>query len=155
MHIYTDGGCSGNPGPGSWAFVIIDDDDTVVRQKYGGERCTTNNRMELSAVIEALTECTTLMPGGAAESKSAASITLFTDSQYVQTGQTQWILNWKKNGWRTADKKPVKNADLWQKLDTLAAQHSITWRWVRGHAGNRYNELCDALTQQGIREQQQ
>jgi ribonuclease HI len=145
FRIYTDGGCSGNPGPGGWAYVMVlqtFQGDTIIAQNKGGEKGTTNNRMELSAVIEALRALKTMdVPHKA---------TVFTDSQYVQKGITEWILKWKKNSWRTSDKKPVKNQDLWVELDTLASDFSIKWEWIKGHAGNKYNELCDRLTQEAI-----
>jgi ribonuclease HI len=131
--IYTDGGCSGNPGPGGWAYVILSDGKEIRRS--GGEKQTTNNRMELTAVINALADI-----GG-----SADGIEVYTDSQYVQKGISQWIIGWKKNGWKTAAKKPVKNQDLWQKLDQLSAALPIKWNWVEGHAGDTYNEICDQM----------
>jgi len=146
MHIYTDGGCSGNPGPGGWAYVMVQktfQGDSVVAEEWGAEKGTTNNRMELLAVISAL-------KAAKAKPELSNNFTLCTDSQYVQKGITEWIHNWKRNSWRTSDKKPVKNQDLWIELDALAAAFSITWVWVKGHAGNRYNERCDALTQTAI-----
>lgn len=142
MHIYTDGGCSGNPGPGGWAYVVIQD-GLVAAEEWGGERNTTNNRMELLAVIRALKALQ-------ARGDPPKDLTLYTDSQYVQKGISEWIHNWKKNAWRTSDKKPVKNQDLWMDLDDRAAAFSIAWKWVKGHAGNEYNERCDALTQKAI-----
>ena len=144
IHIYTDGGCSGNPGPGGWAYVIVEkgeSGDSVTAEKWGGEKNTTNNRMELLAVINALK---------AAKSFPVPQLALYTDSQYVQKGITEWIHNWKRNNWRTSGKTPVKNQDLWVELDALAAALSIQWVWVKGHAGNTYNERCDALTQEAI-----
>jgi ribonuclease HI len=141
--LYTDGGCHGNPGPGAWAFVLETPTGTV--RLYGAESDTTNNRMELSAVIEGLeyirlnTEC------------RGATICR-TDSRYVQQGITDWIRTWKRNGWRTAGKKAVKNQDLWKRLDALVEAIQPSWEWVRGHAGEAGNEECDALVQQGIRE---
>ena len=125
--IYTDGGCSGNPGPGGWGTVILADGKEI--QKSGGEPFTTNNRMELTAVITALTYVS--------QTPELASrpVTVCTDSQYVKNGITSWIKNWKKNGWRTSDKKPVKNKELWVALDELAAVIAPQWRWVKGHAG--------------------
>ena len=144
LKIYTDGGCSGNPGPGGWAFVIAGEDGVSVKaEKYGGEEDTTNNRMELTAVIKALEY--------AAQSGSFGQITVFTDSQYVQKGMTGWLAKWKANMWRTSAKAPVKNTDLWQRLDSLAAGFSIEWVWVRGHAGNTLNEAVDQLTQKAIK----
>jgi len=154
VHIYTDGGCSGNPGPGGWAYAIIRTEDpgkdeegkgepALLAEKWGAERSTTNNRMELSAVINALE----VMPAHCRESEK---VTLYTDSQYVQKGMTLWIEAWKSKGWRTSGKEPVKNKDLWVRLDALAANFPITWVWVKGHAGNTYNERCDLLTQKAI-----
>ena len=151
IHIYTDGGCSGNPGPGGWGYVIIGDrvqgigdrEEGVLEEKWGAERSTTNNRMELQAVIAAL-EALASMRG---EDKEVA---VYTDSQYVQKGMTIWLADWKARGWKTSDKKPVKNQDLWLCLDALAAGFALNWVWVKGHAGNEYNERCDALTQKAI-----
>jgi ribonuclease HI len=150
VKIYTDGGCSGNPGPGGWAYIIIGDRDenragppNVLAEKWGAEKVATNNRMELYAVIAALEALSrfNFFPG---------SVTVYTDSQYVQKGMSLWIHNWKKKGWRTSDKEPVKNQELWQYLDELAGKFTITWEWVKGHAGNQYNERCDAMTQIAI-----
>ena len=146
LRIYTDGGCSGNPGPGGWAYVMVlktFQGEKIVAQDKGGEKDTTNNRMELIAVINAVKafKATIGIPGKAA---------VYTDSQYVQKGITEWIHTWKNNNWRTSDKKPVKNQDLWMKLDSLAADAPISWHWVKGHAGNKYNELCDNMTQEAI-----
>jgi len=137
LEIYTDGACSGNPGPGGWGVLIRQGDDE--RTLKGGAPETTNNRMELQAAIEALTA---IGPGGAA--------TIITDSSYVKDGITRWIANWKARGWKTADKKPVKNQDLWQALDTLQAARQITWQWVKGHAGNAGNERADQLARDGM-----
>jgi ribonuclease HI len=146
--IYSDGGCSGNPGPGGWGFVIVDGEAKVGSGteiiRSGGEKVTTNNRMELTAVIEALT-----LVGSTAEWASWP-VSVYTDSQYVQKGITQWIAGWKRNGWRTASKEPVKNQDLWVRLDELAAKIRPRWVWVKGHAGIHYNEVCDQLTQDEI-----
>jgi ribonuclease HI len=146
MLIFTDGGCSGNPGPGGWAYVIVDSDGTlshiIIEENWGAERNTTNNRMELMAVIKALESLKAL--------ETPKTIEIITDSQYVQKGMSQWIKDWKARGWKTKGKDPVKNQDLWQHLDALAAGFSITWSWVRGHAGNEYNERCDSLTQKAI-----
>ena len=144
MDIYTDGGCSGNPGPGGWAYVMVQktfQGEKVIAEECGGEQNTTNNRMELMAVICALKSAKTKpeLPG---------QITLHTDSQYVQKGITEWIQNWKRNSWRTSGKKPVKNQDLWQALDALAGELTVQWKWIPGHAGNIYNERCDKLTRQ-------
>lgn len=137
--IYTDGACKGNPGPGGWgAWLSSSGHD---KELWGGEPLTTNNRMELTAVIEAL-----------ASLKRSCRITLYTDSQYVRQGITEWIHNWKRRGWKTADKQPVKNVDLWQRLDALAALHRIDWRWVKGHAGDPGNERADALANRGAAE---
>lgn len=132
LKIWTDGSCLGNPGPGGWAFVATNGQNTAERS--GGERDTTNNRMELMAVIRALT---------AAHRHS--EIELHTDSQYVKNGMQSWLKNWKKNNWHTANKKPVKNQDLWMQLDELSGATKIHWHWVRGHNGNEMNERCDEL----------
>jgi ribonuclease HI len=133
VRIYTDGACKYNPGPGGWAFVLKEAGREVV-ERSGSEPHTTNNRMELMAVIRALE---TVPPGSRVE--------VHTDSQYVQKGMSEWLRDWKRRGWRTADKKPVKNVDLWQELDRLAGAHSVTWHWVKGHAGHPENERADAL----------
>ena len=132
LKIWTDGSCLGNPGPGGWAFVATDGKN--VAHRSGGESDTTNNRMELMAVIRAIS---------AAHRHSELEI--HTDSQYVKNGMQTWIKNWRKNNWRTADRKPVKNQDLWQKLDELANNTKIHWVWVRGHNGEEFNEKCDEL----------
>lgn len=132
LKIWTDGSCLGNPGPGGWAFVATNGQNTAERS--GGERDTTNNRMELMAVIRALT---------AAHRHS--EIELHTDSQYVKNGMQLWLKNWKKNNWHTANKKPVKNQDLWMQLDALSGAIKIHWHWVRGHNGDEMNERCDEL----------
>ncbi|MDR2098736.1 MAG: ribonuclease HI [Rickettsiales bacterium] len=137
--IYTDGACSGNPGRGGWGALLICGDRR--REIHGGEKDTTNNRMELSAVIEALSLL-----------KRPASVEVVTDSQYVKNGITEWISNWKGNGWKSANKKPVKNKELWLELDRLAGRHSISWRWVKGHAGHPENERVDELARLGIAE---
>lgn len=137
LKIYTDGACSGNPGPGGWGVLIMD--GTESRTLCGGEPETTNNRMELTAAIEALRTA----PNG-------AQIDLYTDSTYVKDGLNKWMANWKRNGWKTASKKPVKNKDLWIELDTLAAAHTVTWHWVKGHAGDPGNERADELAREGI-----
>ena len=137
--IYTDGGCRGNPGPGGWGVVL--QAGSAEKELWGGEANTTNNRMELTAVIRALGALT-----------RPASVQIHTDSQYVQKGISQWIHNWKRNGWKTADKKSVKNADLWQELDRISQQHRITWLWVKGHAGHPGNERADTLANRGIDE---
>ena len=140
--VYTDGGCSGNPGPGGWAFVMQAGSEVI--KVSGGEGETTNNRMELTAVIRALEE--------AAERSSAHAhpLQVFTDSMYVKNGITSWIQKWEKNGWRTAAKKPVKNRDLWMELRELEQRLTIGWNWVTGHAGVELNELCHAMVQQEI-----
>ena len=132
LKIWTDGSCLGNPGPGGWAFVATDGKN--IADRCGGERDTTNNRMELMAVIRALTAA-----------HRHKEVEIHTDSQYVKNGMQTWMNNWKKNNWRTADKKPVKNKDLWQKLDELAQNIEIHWVWVKGHAGEEFNERCDEL----------
>jgi ribonuclease HI len=137
INIYADGGCRGNPGPGGWGVLM--QTGSAEKELCGGERDTTNNRMELTAVIRSLEAL-----------KRPSTVNVHTDSQYVQKGISQWIHNWKRNGWRTSDKKPVKNADLWQILDGLATQHQIKWIWVKGHAGHPGNERADALANRGI-----
>jgi ribonuclease HI len=138
--IYTDGACKGNPGPGGWgAWLRVGAHE---RELWGGELLTTNNRMELTAVIEALSAL-----------KRHSPVVIHTDSEYVRQGITNWIHNWKKRGWKTADHKPVKNIDLWQRLDALAAGHKVQWRWVKGHAGDPGNERADALANRGVAEQ--
>jgi len=137
VEIYADGACKGNPGPGGWGVLLRA--GGVERELYGGEPATTNNRMELIAVIRALESL-----------KRRCRVRLYTDSQYVQKGISQWIHDWKRRAWRTADKKPVKNVDLWQRLDTLAAEHDVEWHWVRGHAGHPENERADALANRAI-----
>ena len=134
--IYTDGACKGNPGPGGWgAWLHSNGHD---KELCGGEANTTNNRMELTAVIEAL-----------ASLKRSCEVALYTDSEYVRKGITEWIHGWKQRGWKTADRKPVKNAELWQRLEALAALHRIEWHWVKGHAGDPGNERADALANRG------
>jgi len=135
--IHTDGGCSGNPGIGGWAAVLRYGEK--VKEVSGGEIATTNNRMELRAAIEALRAL-----------KERCDVTLFTDSEYLRNGITSWVRGWKYNGWRTKDKKPVKNADLWKDLDHLAAQHQLKWEWLKGHAGHCDNERCDVLAGEQI-----
>ncbi|MEM9705364.1 MAG: ribonuclease HI [Pseudomonadota bacterium] len=135
--IYTDGACSGNPGPGGWGVYIINGEAT--EELFGGEPETTNNRMELMAAIEALR---------ATEAEKA--ITLYTDSTYVKNGVTEWITGWKRNGWKTASKKPVKNQDLWRALDEATTGREIDWKWVKGHAGDPGNEKADELARRGI-----
>ena len=135
--IYTDGACSGNPGRGGWGAVIIENNDIKVLN--GGENNTTNNRMELTAAINALKYF-----------KTFKNIKLITDSKYVKDGIQSWIQNWKKNGWKTSSKKPVKNKDLWIELDEMIEKHNITWEWVKGHTGNKYNEKADYLARRYI-----
>jgi ribonuclease HI len=137
VDVYTDGACKGNPGAGGWGVWLKWGDHE--RELFGGEPETTNNRMELTAVIEAL-----------ASLKRRCSVRLHTDSQYVHNGISTWIHDWKKRGWRTADKKPVKNVDLWKKLDELVRKHDIEWIWVRGHEGNPGNERADELANKGV-----
>ena len=141
--IYTDGGCSGNPGPGGWGVVISA--DGIVKQISGGEKFTTNNRMELLAAINALSiiKNTSKFEG--------RKIIVNIDSQYVKNGITTWIKGWKAKGWITSDKKPVKNQDLWILLDELNSSLNVEWNWVKGHAGVEYNEICDSLCQQEIK----
>ncbi|MBR1911359.1 MAG: ribonuclease HI [Treponema sp.] len=140
--IYTDGGCHGNPGPGGWGAVIIDGND--LHQLSGGEKNTTNNRMELMAAIQSLKAVIS------SENWKQAEVNVFSDSQYVKNGITTWIKNWKKNGWKTAAKKPVLNKDLWMQLDELYNSLNVNWQWVKGHSGVTYNEMCDQLCQTEI-----
>jgi ribonuclease HI len=137
VELFTDGACKGNPGPGGWGVLLR----FGAREKRlcGGERNTTNNRMELMAAIE-----------GLAALKEVCIVTLTTDSQYVRQGITEWIQGWKGNGWKTAAKKPVKNADLWRRLDPLVERHQVEWKWVKGHSGHRENELADELANLGV-----
>ena len=135
--IWTDGACSGNPGPGGWGAILTWDGHE--KDLCGGEQLTTNNRMELTAAIMALEAL-----------KRPCEIDLHTDSQYVKGGVTGWIHGWKRNGWKTADKKPVKNVDLWQKLDEATQRHKVTWHWVKGHAGDEMNERADELARKGM-----
>ncbi|MDR2632157.1 MAG: ribonuclease HI [Treponema sp.] len=157
LSIYTDGGCTGNPGPGGWAYVIVEMKSTargisgegqtgvpsIIAEKWGAAKNTTNNRMELSAAIAALEALSEL-------NVNSRQITVYTDSQYVHQGISVWIHAWKKNGWRTSEKKPVKNKELWERLDKLAEEYSLTWQWVKGHAGNEFNERCDRMTHRAI-----
>ena len=137
VDIFTDGACSGNPGPGGWGAILRTGE--TEKEIYGGERDTTNNRMELMAVIEALRAL-----------KWPVAARVHTDSQYVQKGISEWIHGWKRRGWKTADKQPVKNVDLWQALENEAARHKVQWLWVRGHAGHVENERADALARRGV-----
>lgn len=139
VRIFTDGACKGNPGPGGWGAVLYYNDKQ--KKIWGGENNTTNNRMELMAAIEALTLL-----------KQPCDVVLTTDSQYVRKGISEWISGWKRNGWKTAAKKPVKNADLWQLLDTQTQVHQVEWRWVKGHSGHPDNELADELANLGVEE---
>ena len=141
--IYTDGGCHGNPGPGGWAIVVIA--DGVAKQLSGGEKLTTNNRMELCAAIAGLSVVKNT------PTFAGRPVTVNIDSQYVKNGITVWIKGWKAKGWRTADKKPVKNQDLWVQLDALNSSLNVQWNWVKGHAGIQYNEICDQLCQEEIK----
>lgn len=187
IEIFTDGGCSGNPGPGGWAFVLRRGTEEILGS--GGEGNTTNNRMELRAVISALEEVERILkakgeaaagaaasvgagPGASAGASAGAAsaagssgapvpaaggreeVELWTDSQYVKNGITSWINSWKRNGWRTADKKPVKNQELWMELDAVAARVKPKFSWIKGHAGHEHNERCDELVQVEIRKQQ-
>jgi len=135
--IYTDGACRGNPGPGGWGAVLRCDGRE--KELFGGEPDTTNNRMELTAAIR-----------GLAALKHPCEVDLFTDSEYLRLGITQWMKNWKQRGWKTASRKPVKNQDLWQALDAEAARHDVRWHWVKGHAGDEGNEWADELANRGI-----
>ena len=137
VQIYADGACRGNPGPGGWGAILRTGGSE--KQLFGGEPQSTNNRMELTAVIRALETL-----------EQASTVEVYTDSQYVQKGISEWLPDWKRRGWRTADKKPVKNVDLWQRLDRLAAPHRVSWHWVKGHAGHPENERADALANKGI-----
>ncbi|MBT3275626.1 MAG: ribonuclease HI [Spirochaetales bacterium] len=143
IHAYSDGGCSGNPGPGGWAYVLVIDGNK--KTNSGGEPATTNNRMELRAVIYALKDL------HSHEGWRGANILFHTDSQYVKKGITEWIGTWERNGWRTSAKKPVKNQDLWRELRSVSSELRVDWRWVKGHAGDPMNELCDSLVQGEIR----
>lgn len=139
VEVFTDGACSGNPGPGGWGAILRY--NGYERELYGGERDTTNNRMELLAAINALNTL-----------KEPCSVDLYTDSVYVRDGISRWIDGWKNNNWRTAAKKPVKNAELWQALDTARQRHEVRWHWVKGHAGHPENERCDELARKGVSE---
>ena len=137
--IYTDGACSGNPGPGGWGAILIYGDRE--KEISGGEPATTNNRMEMMAAIQALETLT-----------RPCKVELHTDSQYVMKGITEWLRGWKARGWKTAAKEPVKNADLWQRLDAARQRHEVDWRWVKGHAGHELNERADALARKGLKD---
>lgn len=142
VEIYTDGACRGNPGPGGWGALLRYNGHE--REIYGGEPETTNNRMELQAAVQALNAL-----------RESCRVRLVTDSQYVRKGISEWLENWKRSGWRTASRQPVKNVDLWQALDAAAARHEIEWRWVRGHSGHPENERADQLANRGIDEMQE
>lgn len=137
IHIYTDGACKGNPGPGGWGALMVYKE--TEKELFGGEQDTTNNRMEMTAAIKGLEQLT-----------RPCEVVLTTDSQYLRKGITEWITNWKKRGWKTAAKKPVKNVDLWKQLDELSNKHNITWNWVKGHSGHPENERADELANKGI-----
>jgi ribonuclease HI len=137
--LYTDGGCRGNPGPGGWGAVLLYGEH--IKELKGSEPNTTNNRMELLAAIKGLEALT-----------RPIVVDLYTDSKYVQQGITDWIANWKRNGWKTASKKPVKNQDLWQQLDEQISRHNVSWHWVKGHAGHKYNERADELANEAMDE---
>lgn len=141
VELFTDGACKGNPGPGGWGVLMRY--GSQEKSLCGGEPDTTNNRMELMAAIEGLKAL-----------KQPCEVLLTTDSQYVRQGITSWLANWKKNGWKTASKQPVKNADLWRALDEQNARHKVSWAWVKGHAGHRENEIADSLANQGIEQMQ-
>ena len=137
IEIYTDGACSGNPGPGGWGAILLYKGHK--KEASGGQKTTTNNQMEMLAVTEALKLV-----------KLESEITVYTDSKYVMDGITKWIFNWKKNGWKSANKKPIKNIDLWQQLDKEVARHQAEWTWVKGHSGDQFNEVADELARRGI-----
>jgi ribonuclease HI len=137
VRIYTDGACKGNPGPGGWGALLRS--GAHERELFGGERATTNNRMELTAVIRALEAL-----------KQPSRVEVYTDSEYVKNGITEWLAAWKRRGWKTADRKPVKNVDLWRALEAAAARHEVSWHWVRGHSGHAENERADALANRGV-----
>ncbi len=137
IEIYTDGACSGNPGPGGWGAVLLYKEHK--KEISGSKKDTTNNQMELKAVIEALKAL-----------KKTSKVIIYTDSTYVKDGITKWIFNWKKNGWKSANKKPIKNIEFWQELDKESAKHEIEWKWVKGHSGNKYNEIADQLAVSAI-----
>ncbi|EBA04401.1 ribonuclease HI [Rhodobacterales bacterium HTCC2150] len=142
LFAYTDGACSGNPGPGGWGVLLIAKNaDKVLREKElcGGEQETTNNRMELMAAISALENLS-----------RPSTLTIITDSVYVKNGVTQWVHGWKRNGWKTASKKPVKNEELWKRIDEAQARHQVTWKWIKGHAGHEENERADELARRGM-----
>jgi ribonuclease HI len=139
VRIYADGACRGNPGPGGWGAIIMTGGSEM--ELFGGVPQTTNNRMELTAVVRALEAL-----------EHSSTVEVYTDSQYVQKGISEWLPDWKRRGWRTADKKPVKNVDLWQELERVAGRHRVTWHWVKGHAGHPENERADELANRGVDE---
>ena len=143
IKIYTDGACKGNPGIGGWGALLVHNEQSI--EIFDGELETTNNRMELKAVIEALNHASSMND----------DVQIYTDSSYVQKGIQEWIYNWKKNGWRSSNKKPVKNQDLWQELDTLNSSLKVEWFWVKGHAGHPGNERADFLANEGVKKIQQ
>jgi len=142
IEIYTDGGCHGNPGIGAWAFVVVKDGDMIL-EKSGKDSDTTNNKMELTAAIEAISALEAL-------NIDEKNVSIFTDSEYLKSGITVWIKNWVKRNWKTSDKKPVKNVELWKKLLEATQNYTINWNWVKGHSGRLYNERCDELVQQAM-----
>lgn len=145
VYLYSDGGCHGNPGPGGWAWRLVDGDGTVLAERSGFEGTTTNNRMELQAVIDGLNAARIRFP------EPIPTIVVVTDSQYVRQGITDWIRRWRKNGWITTAKRPVKNGELWRALDEVNTATGAEWQWVKGHAGDTHNEACDRLVQEAIR----
>ena len=145
IKIYTDGACVGNPGPGGWAAIILIENEK--RELFGGEKLTTNNRMELTAAIKGLEYC----DSKEGEQLSLKEIKIYTDSLYLKDGITTWVGKWEKNGWKTTSKKPVKNKELWKKLKNLSSKHSMKWIWVKGHAQDKYNNLVDELAQGAIK----
>ena len=144
IEVYTDGGCSGNPGPGGWAYVILV--DGAQKKASGFHKDTTNNRMEITAVLMALGDI------AGHDKWSGENVTVRTDSQYVKLGISEWIKNWERNGWKTSAKKPVKNQDLWKSLKSLSDTLSVSWEWLKGHAGDPMNELCDSMVQKEMSE---
>jgi ribonuclease HI len=147
VYLYTDGGCHGNPGPGAWAWRLVDANHNVLAEASGFEGETTNNRMELTAVIDGLRNA----QNNREQLLSGLPLVIITDSQYVRQGITNWIHRWKQNGWKTSAKKPVKNSDLWRTLDELNGVIRPSWKWVKGHAGDTHNEGCDRLVQETIK----
>lgn len=145
INIFTDGACRGNPGPGGWGVLLVFADNE--KELFGAESETTNNRMELMAAIKGLEALAELH-----DLDSNCNVLITTDSKYVKDGITEWLSNWKQRGWKTAAKKPVKNEDLWRRLDNLTSEHKVSWEWVKGHSGHRENEIVDALANRGIDE---